>query len=144
MAEPDDPPWDPCEMCLQKKETKGSELNDQKEEKEKRKEEGEEREEDDNLPDDVDYCEKCDFSCQTCGCRFELLTSWFEDNRLNVIRFDVINLLGILLSILILHISHFTTPCQIIIFKNSNLKIRDRASVPTSLRSEYMHKIIIK
>jgi hypothetical protein len=78
MSEPDDPPWDPCEMCLEKKETKGSELNDQKEEKDKRKEEGEERDEDDNLPDDVDYCEKCDFSCQTCGCRFELLTSWFE------------------------------------------------------------------
>ena len=71
-------------------------------------------------------------------------------NRLNVIRFDVINLLGILLSILILHISHFTTPCQIIIFKNSNLKIRDPASVPYSLRCEYVyvyelsHKIIIK
>jgi hypothetical protein len=69
-GEPGDPPWDPCEMCLDKAEKKGCELIDEKEKKEK---EGEE----DNLPDSVDYCEKCDFECTTCGCRFEMLSNWF-------------------------------------------------------------------
>jgi hypothetical protein len=69
-GEPGDPPWDPCEMCLDKAEKKGCELIDEKETKEK---EGEE----DNLPDSVDYCEKCDFKCETCPCRFAMLSNWF-------------------------------------------------------------------
>ena len=69
-GEPGDPPWDPCEMCLDKAEKKGCELID---EMEKIKKEGEE----DNLPDSVNYCKKCDVECETCGCRFEMLSNWF-------------------------------------------------------------------
>jgi hypothetical protein len=51
-------------------------LNEKRKKRKKRKERN--KKNTTTLPDDIDYCEKCNFAGETCRCRFELLTLWFE------------------------------------------------------------------